>query len=129
MDVLLWPSESNGGISLGDAQVAEMLDLFKDLLEQNGCDMGMALTEWDTLEIYVQPLILNNEEDDYVSIWKRIFTNVLVKKECKIVLHVIEILLINSHHAIYKCQGGKNVFTHEPGKERLENETPTRHLG
>ena len=92
----LWPSESNGGISFGDAQVAEMLDLFKDLLEQNGCDMGMALTEWDTLEIYVQPLILNNEEDDYVSICKRIFTNVLVKKECKIVLHVIEILLINS---------------------------------
>ena len=129
MDVSLWPSRSNGGISFGDAEVAEMLDLFKDLLEQNDCDMGMALTEWDTLEIYVQPLILNNEEDDYVSIWKRIFTNVLVKKECKIVLHVIEILLINSHHAIYKCQGGKNVFTHEPGKERLENETPTRHLG
>ena len=96
MDVSLWPSRSNGGISFGDAEVAEMLDLFKDLLEQNDCDMGMALTEWDTLEIYVQPLILNNEEDDYVSIWKRIFTNVLVKKECKIVLHVIEILLINS---------------------------------
>ena len=63
MDVLLWPSESNGGISFGDAQVAEMLDLFKDLLEQNGCDMRMALTEWDTLEVYVQPLISNNEDD------------------------------------------------------------------
>ena len=102
MDVSLWPSESNGGISFGNAEVAEMLDLFKDLLEQNGCDMGMALTEWDTLEVYVQPLISNNE-DDYLSIWKRIFTNTLVKKECKIVLHVIEILLINSHHTIYKC--------------------------
>ena len=57
LDVSLWPSESNSGIFFGDAQVAEMLDLFKDLLEQNGCDMGMALTEWDTLEVYVQPLI------------------------------------------------------------------------
>ena len=109
-----------------------MLDLFKDLLEQNGCDMGMALTEWDTLEVhvymYVESLISNNK-DDQMSIWERILTNAFVKKEYKIVLHVIEILLINSHHAIYKCQGGKNVFTHEPGKERLENETPTRHLG
>lgn len=39
LDVSTWPKASDGNISFGDTAVSELLDLFKDLLEKNGCDV------------------------------------------------------------------------------------------
>ena len=94
LDVSVWPLASDDDNSFGDAAVDELLGLFKDLPQQNGCDVGMVLTEWDTLKAFVLPLIASNKETGYLGIWKRVFTNDFVKTECVNIIHLIEILFM-----------------------------------
>jgi hypothetical protein len=89
LDIQLWPKESDGDISFGDGSVSDLLNLFK-----NGCDVDKAVTEWDTLKTFVQPLVSSNKEITYLEVWKRVLTNDSIKAECENILHLIEILLI-----------------------------------
>ena len=94
LDIQLWPKESDGDISFGDGAVSDLLNLFKNLLDKNGCDVDKAVTEWDTLKTFVQPLVSSNKEITYLEVWKRVLTNDSIKAECENILHLIEILLI-----------------------------------
>jgi hypothetical protein len=92
LDIQLWPKD--GDISFGDGAVSDLLNLFKNRLDKNGCDVDKIVTEWDTLKTFVQPLVSSNKEITYLEVWKRVLTNNSIKAECQNILHLIEILLI-----------------------------------
>ena len=96
LDVSAWPKASDDDISFGDTAVSELLDLFRNLLQKNGCDVEKALLEWDTLKTFVQPLVSNIREITYLEAWKRILTNDSAQKHCENIFHLIEILLVTS---------------------------------
>jgi hypothetical protein len=45
----------------------------KNLLEKNGCNVDLALLEWDALKTFVPPFVLQKKECTYLVVWKRIF--------------------------------------------------------
>ena len=60
----------------------------------NGCEVSKVSEEWFTLKAYVTPIVKNHKKVKYHQIWKKIFEDSDLEKECENVLHVIEILLI-----------------------------------
>ena len=46
------------------------------------------------VKAYLEPILKSQTKIDYLEVWKSIFTNGNVKRECKNVLHVIELSLI-----------------------------------
>ena len=60
----------------------------------NGCEVCKVSEEWLTLKAHVIPIVKNHKKVKYHQIWKKVFENSDLKKECENVLHVIEILLI-----------------------------------
>ena len=65
---------------------------------------------------------------DYLEIWKSIFTNDNVKRECKNVLHVIELLLITPftsaklERVFSRMKRIKTESRNQLGQERLDTE-------
>ena len=69
---------------------------YEKLLSQNGCNIEEIPPEWDRVKAYLEPILNLQTKIDYLEVWKSIFTNDNVKRECKNVLYVIELLLITS---------------------------------
>ena len=92
LDTKTWPKENMQ--NFGDQSIVKLIDYFKVLLEQNGAEVSEILSEWDVLKTFVIPIILNNERASYLEVWKMIFQNDTVKKECKNILLIFEIILV-----------------------------------
>ena len=67
---------------------------YEKLLSQNGCNIEEIPPEWDRVKAYLELILKSQTKIDYLDVWKSIFTNYNIKRECKNVLHVIELLLI-----------------------------------
>ena len=59
---------------------------YEKLLSQNGCNIEEIPPEWDRVKAYLEPILNSQTKIDYLEVWKSIFTNNIVKRECKNVL-------------------------------------------
>ena len=92
LDVSTWP---RGEINMfGDGSVLELGDAYEELLLKNGCDINELIPEWNSLKVFVLPIIHNNQSEFYIKIWEQVFKSSAIKEECSNILHIIEILLI-----------------------------------
>lgn len=92
LDVAIWPKENL--TSFGDSQINELLQHFRLVLTENGCDIYEAQNEWDVLKNTAYQIQINNPKASYLDTWKKLFCNEGLRKECENILHLIEILLI-----------------------------------
>ena len=90
----MWPLEDNNLLSYYNDEIWAVTNNYEQLLTQNGCHIFQIATEWDRLKSYLIPILKSPSKVDYLEIWKGIFKNEGVVRECKNVLHVVEILLI-----------------------------------
>ena len=61
---------------------------------QNGCDVSLILKEWGMLKIFIKPMVNSSPKPYYLNVWKNVFTNENIRKDCRNVLHIIKLLLI-----------------------------------
>lgn len=94
LDTKLWPSEEAALASYCDEEIGVVRDHYNDLLMQNGCDVSLILKEWDMLKIFIKPMVNSSPKPYYLNVWKNVFTNEDIRKDCRNVLHIIELLLI-----------------------------------
>ena len=78
----------------GDAAVTNIVSVFKELLLRNNCQFENILPEWTVLKSYMMPIIKNNLKAKYLDIWKIIFNDDNIIKECRNSLDIFEIMLI-----------------------------------
>ena len=77
------------------------------------------------VKAYLEPILKSQTKIDYLEVWKSIFTNDNVKRECKNVLHVIELLLItpftnaNLERVFSRMNQIKTESRNRLGQERL----------
>ena len=93
-DVSMWSLEDNILSSYCNNEILSVTNHYEQLLTQNGCHIFQIPTEWDRLKSYLIPILTSRSKVDYLEVWKGIFKNEGVVRECRSVLHVIEILLI-----------------------------------
>ena len=93
-DVSMWSLEDNILSSYCNDEILSVTNHYEQLLTQNGCHIFQIPTEWDRLKSYLIPILTSRSKVDYLEVWKGIFKNEGVVRECRSVLHVIEILLI-----------------------------------
>ena len=67
---------------------------YEQLLTQNGCYIFQIPMEWNRLKSYPIPILKSQSKVDYLEVWKGIFKNKGVVRECTNMLHVVKILLI-----------------------------------
>ena len=67
---------------------------FDRLLTKNGCEVSSVMGEWDRLKQEMLPLVKYQPLVKYTAQWARLWRDPKVQRECRNVLHVIEILLI-----------------------------------
>ena len=79
----------------GDSEMTELSQHFNDLLLNVSCRVENVINEWDTLKTQMLSVIKNNIKATYLDIWKIIFVNEDLLKECKNSLMIPELLLIN----------------------------------
>ena len=87
LDTAMWPRDETIGV-FGDKAIAELIPILTDLLVNNGNKIDSILPEWTVLKTYVLPLIANNPKQKYLEIWKTIFTNEVVLRECRNALDI-----------------------------------------
>ena len=68
--------------------------MFKELLLRNNCQLENILPEWTVLKSYMMSIIKNNLKAKYLDIWKIIFNDDNIIKQCRIALDIFEIKLI-----------------------------------
>ena len=68
--------------------------MFKKLLLRNNFQLENILPEWTVLKSYMMPIIKNNLKAKYLDIWKIIFNDDNIKKQCRNALDIFEIMLI-----------------------------------
>ena len=90
----MWSLEDNILSSYCNDEILSVTNHYEQLLTQNGCHIFQIPTEWDRLKSYLIPILTSRSKVDYLEVWKGIFKNEGVVRECRSVLHVIEILLI-----------------------------------
>ena len=91
----MWPRTEEKLAMFGDSEMAELSQHFNDLLLNESCKVENILPEWDIFKTHMLPVIKNNTKATDLDIWKVIFTNEDVIKECKNSLMMPEFLLIN----------------------------------
>ena len=67
---------------------------YEQRLTQNGCYIFQIPMEWNRLKSYPIQILKSQSKVDYLEVWKGIFKNKGVVRECTNMLHVVEILLI-----------------------------------
>ena len=103
---------------------------YEKLLSKNGCNIEEIPPEWDPVKVkaYLEPILKSQTKIDYLEVWKSIFTNDNVKRECKNVLHVIELLLItpftnaNLERVFSRMNRIKTESRNRLGQERLDTQ-------
>ena len=71
-----------------------MVTYFEGLFSKGPTDTSKVLQEWVVLKSYLFPLISNPKKSKYLDIWKIVFTNKDLMKECRNILDVFELFLI-----------------------------------
>ena len=92
-DNFTWPIDGDCG-QFRNKEIDRLVNNYKDLLNLNGCEVSKVSEEWLTLKAHVIPVVKNHKKVKYHQIWKKVFENSDLKKECQNVLYAIEILLI-----------------------------------
>ena len=95
LEIHTWPRTEEKLAMFGDSEMAELSQQFNDLLLNASCQAENILPEWGTLKIHMLPVIKNNTKATSLDIWKIIFMNEDVLKDCKNSLMIAELLLIN----------------------------------
>lgn len=92
LDVNSWPSDERSLVNYGDDAIKDLIELWKELLEGNGCVTTNipAQWQWDILKNRMRPILAGVNQVKYLEIWPRILTNKDVKTQCSDVLHIID---------------------------------------
>ncbi|XP_046841699.1 zinc finger protein 862-like [Xenia sp. Carnegie-2017] len=91
----MWPKDDEALKRYGDKAILELKEFYQALLIQNRCNIDKVVSEWNRLKCHLKSYIVGAEKKEkYVNVWQSIWENVIMQKECKIVLHIIELLLI-----------------------------------
>ena len=93
LDVSMWPLEDNILSSYCNNEILALTNHYEQLLTQNGYNIFQIPLEWDRLKSYLIPILKSQSKVDYLEVQKGIFKNEGVARECKNVLHIVEILL------------------------------------
>ena len=62
----------------GDAAITKIVSMLR-----NNCQLENILPEWTVLKSYMMPIIKNNLKAKYLDIWKIIFNDDNIIKECR----------------------------------------------
>ena len=125
LDVNSWPKDENSIETYGDDLINELVELWKELLESNNCDVRNIPTQWDILKNRVKPMLGGNEVK-YLDIWARVLTNSTLKSDCCDVFHIIELLMITPftnaklERMFSRMNRVKTDFRNKLSRERLE---------
>ena len=71
-----------------------MTNYFENLFSTGPTQVDKIPVEWVVLKSYMLPIISNNKKSSYLDIWKIVFTNAIIIKECRKVLDIFELFLI-----------------------------------
>ena len=85
-----WPREENALSTYCDEKILLVVNYYEKLLSQNGCNIEEIPPEWDRVKAYLELILKSQTKIYYLEVWKSIFTNDNIKRECKNVLHFIE---------------------------------------
>ena len=85
VDTATWPKNI---VDFGNAAIAKIASVFKELLLRNNCQLENILPKWMVLKLYMIPIIKNNLKAKYLNIWKIIVNDDNIMKECRNALHI-----------------------------------------
>ena len=85
-----WPTEENALSTYCDEEILLVVNYYEKLLSQNGCNIEEIPPEWDLEKAYLELILKSQTKIYYLEVWKSIFTNDNIKRECRNVLHFIE---------------------------------------
>ena len=92
LDVSKWPTGSSAE-KFGDQEITEMINYFANLFSTGPTQVDKIPQEWLVLKSYMLPVISNTKKT-YLNIWKIVFSNEAIVKECRKVLDIFELFLI-----------------------------------
>lgn len=92
LEVKNWPTENIE--HFGNEAVNAVVSHFKELLKNGGCNIDNVLTEWIILKTFVLPIYANDKKKSYLEIWKSVFCDKTILKDCRNILDVFELFLI-----------------------------------
>ena len=95
-----WPTEENVLSTYCDEEIFLVLKHYEKLLSQNGCNTEEIPPEWDFFKTHLELILMLHTKIDYLKVWNDNVIrehynknkNDVVKKECKNLLHAIELL-------------------------------------
>ena len=93
LDCSRWPTDDADLSVFGENEIQKLIEHYIDLLQNNGCDVGKILNEWNLLKLDVSSITSGMRTVKYLEVWARIFTSA-DRQSYKNVLHLIELLLI-----------------------------------
>ena len=93
LDVSTWPTASSAE-KFGDQEITEMTNYFANLFSTGPTRVDKIPQEWLVLKSYMLPIISNNKKTYYLNIWKIVFSNQGIVKECRTVFDIFELFLI-----------------------------------
>ena len=99
-DVFSWPTEENALSTYCDEEILLVVNHYVKLLSQNGCNIEEIPPKWDRVKAYLGPILKSQTKIDHLEVWKSIFTNGNVKRECRNVLHVCHRIIVD--YTIYQ---------------------------
>ena len=123
-----WPTEENALSTYCDEEILLVVNYYEKLLSQNGCNIEEIPPEWDLEKAYLELILKSQTKIYYLEVWKSIFTNDNIKRECRNVLHFIEWLLITPftnaklEHVFSHMNQIKTKWRNRLGKERLDTQ-------
>ena len=93
LHVSTWPTASSAE-KFGNQEITEMTNYFANLFSTGPTQVDKIPQEWLVLKSYMLPIISNNKKTYYLDIWKIVFSNEAIVKECRNVLDIFELFLI-----------------------------------
>ena len=111
-----------------DEEILLVVNHYGKLLSQNVCNIEEIPQQWDCVKAYLESILKSQTKIDYLEVCRSIFTIDNVKRECKNILHVIELLLITPFtnaklEHVFSCMNGIETKLHNPlGQERLDTQ-------
>ena len=123
-----WPTEENVLSTYCNEEILLVVNHYEKLLSLNGFNIEEISPEWDRVKAHLESILNSQTKIDYLEIWKSIFTNDNVKRECKNVLHVIELLLMTPftsaklERVFSRMKRIKTESRNQLGQERLDTQ-------
>ena len=90
LDVSTWPTASSPE-KFGYQEITEMANYFVNLFSTGPIQVDKIPQKWLVLKSYMLPIISNTKKTYYLDIWKIVFSNEGIVKECRNVLDIFEL--------------------------------------